>query len=93
MWYIGPSRQPAIPLRGVRRKLPRRLLADNEVVLNAEISDFYSISEVLKPPEKGVYHNNSECPRGRDILPIERRIGTANYRLCEDCMTLNALER
>jgi hypothetical protein len=58
-----------------------------------KISDFYSISEVLKPPEKGVYHNNSACPQAREIPAIDRRVGTANYRLCEDCLNLNAQGR
>jgi hypothetical protein len=50
---------------------------------------FFSINEVNKPPANRVYHNNGACPPGRDIPEHERRKGTANYRLCEDCENLN----
>ena len=46
---------------------------------------FYSVNEVLKPAHQRVYHNNDTCPPGRDIPHHERRQGTNNYRLCEDC--------
>jgi len=58
-----------------------------------KIFEFYSLKEALKPPGKGVYHNNSACLQAGEIPAIERRVGTANYRLCEDCMTLNAQGR
>jgi len=50
---------------------------------------FYSINEVKKPQTDRVYHNNSACPPGRDIPQNERRPGTNNYRLCQDCTRLN----
>jgi len=50
---------------------------------------FYSINEVLKPVGNRVYHNNGACPPGRDIPQNERRSGTNNYRLCDDCKKLN----
>jgi hypothetical protein len=43
-----------------------------------------------QPQSAYAYHNNSACLQAREIPAIERRVGTANYRLCEDCMTLNA---
>ena len=58
-----------------------------------KIFEFYSLKEALKPPGKGVYHNNNACLQAREIPMIERRVGTANYRLCEDCMDLNAQGR
>jgi len=50
---------------------------------------FHSINEVLKPASQRVYHNNDACPPGRDIPSWERKQGTNNYRLCEDCARRN----
>jgi len=52
------------------------------------VQDFYSINEEGKPPAKRVHHNNSACAPGRDIPMHERRVGTNNYRLCDDCKKL-----
>jgi hypothetical protein len=52
-------------------------------------STFYSVNEEKKPAAARVYHDNSACPPGRDIPANERRAGTNNYRLCNDCGTLN----
>ena len=57
------------------------------------VAAFYSINEVNKLPANRVYHNNSACPPGRDIPANERRQGTGNYRLCNDCNNLNAQGR
>ena len=67
--------------------------------------EFYSINEDLKPVDERVYHNNSGCPAGRDILPNDRRryegpgswsardgdLGhlSPTYRLCDACHDLN----
>lgn len=53
------------------------------------VASFYSINEAAKPPANRVHHNNSACPPGRDIPANERRNGTGNYRLCDDCIRLN----
>ena len=50
---------------------------------------FYSINEIQKPLALRVHHNNSSCPPGRDIPNWERKPGTGNYRLCDDCINLN----
>jgi hypothetical protein len=50
---------------------------------------FYSINEADKPANRRVHHDNSACPPGRDIPLNERRQGTGNYRLCQDCQNLN----
>jgi len=50
-----------------------------------KVADFHSTSEVSKPHANRVYHNNSSCASGRDIPANERRNGTGNYRLCDDC--------
>ena len=47
---------------------------------------FYSINEVKKPAANRVHHNNNTCPPGRDIPSDERRPGTGDYRLCNDCI-------
>jgi hypothetical protein len=53
------------------------------------VSEFYSVNEAQKLPSRRVHHNNSACPPGRDIPNWERRAGTGNYRLCDDCDRLN----
>ncbi len=55
-----------------------------------QVLAFYSINEAAKPANQRVHHNNSACPPGRDIPQNEMRMGTGNYRLCEDCNRLNA---
>jgi hypothetical protein len=54
------------------------------------VRPFYSVKEALNPRDRRVYHNNSACPSGRDIPPLERKDGTANYRLCDDCLKLTS---
>jgi hypothetical protein len=53
------------------------------------MSVFHSVNETKKPPDKRVYHNNSDCPPGRDIPTNERVYTTAGYRLCLICKRLN----
>ena len=50
---------------------------------------FYSVNEIKKPPANRVHHNNSACPPGRDIPQLERKLGTGDHRLCDDCKKLN----
>lgn len=54
-----------------------------------KVAAFYSINEAQKPASDRVHHDNSACPPGRDIPNWERRQGTGNYRLCDDCERLN----
>ena len=54
---------------------------------------FYSVNEEKKPAANRVHHNNSACPPGRDIPNSERRSGTNNYRMCDDCGRLNTQGR
>ena len=58
-----------------------------------KVSPFFSINEQDKPVNRRVHHNNTAGPPGRDIPSHERRQGTGNYRLCEDCNNLNAQGR
>jgi hypothetical protein len=59
----------------------------------SRVSDFYSIKECQKTAWDRVFHNNSECPSGRNIPQPERTWGTGGYRLCDDCSKLNSEER
>jgi hypothetical protein len=59
----------------------------------SQVYPFYSINEQEKPVNHRVHHNNSACPPGRDIPLNERRQGTGNYRLCQDCQNLNSQGR
>jgi hypothetical protein len=54
-----------------------------------QVFAFHSVNEVMKPASLQVHHNNSSCPPGRDIPSWERKQGTGNYRLCDDCAELN----
>jgi len=53
------------------------------------VIDFHSINEIFKPLTSRVYHNDSECPDGRNIPQGERRPGTDGYPLCTICRKLN----
>jgi hypothetical protein len=57
------------------------------------VDSFNSINEVKKLVESRVYHNNNKCASGRDIPKMERRAGTAGYRLCSHCKELNVQDR
>jgi hypothetical protein len=54
-----------------------------------KVSDFHSISELLKPLVDRVYHNNEACVPGREISVNDRREDSSAYRLCTDCKMLN----
>jgi len=55
----------------------------------ANVYPFHSVNEIYKPVVQRVHHNNDSCPPGRDIPSWERKIGTNNFRLCNDCAELN----
>jgi hypothetical protein len=55
----------------------------------SKVNPFYSVNEAKKPVNKQVHHNNNACAPGRDIPAWERRDGTGNYRLCDDCIKAN----
>ncbi len=58
-----------------------------------KMTEFYSVSEVNKPLQNRVYHNNSACLSGRNIPENERRLGAGGYPLCHDCINLNNQRR
>jgi hypothetical protein len=58
-----------------------------------QVPAFYSVNEIQKPSTLRVHHNNNSCPPGRDIPSWERKQGTGNYRLCDDCSKLNSQGR
>jgi hypothetical protein len=60
------------------------------MVSSTKVSPFYSVNEIKKLPTSRVYHDESACPPGRDIPPVERRSGTGGYRLCEDCKRIGS---
>jgi hypothetical protein len=35
--------------------------------------------------ERNVYHNDNECPRGKEITPQDLRSGTDGRPLCKVC--------
>ena len=55
----------------------------------SQVSAFHSVNEVKKPAHNRVHHNNNACPPGRDIPNWERKPGTGNYRLCDNCQQFN----
>ena len=63
--------------------------APKDEIAMPRVPDFYSVKETSKPPANRVYHNNSVCGRGRDILQSERKLGAHGYRICDHCKRLN----
>jgi hypothetical protein len=57
-----------------------------------KIAAFYSAAEVNKPLGKQVHHINDACTPGRDIAWDDRRVGTAEYRLCAVCARLTRVQ-
>jgi len=53
------------------------------------VAPFFSMNEVRKPFANRVYHDNSDCPAGRDIPHDDRMRGTGPYRPCEDCKRMD----
>ncbi|MGH9468276.1 MAG: hypothetical protein ACRD1Y_13065 [Terriglobales bacterium] len=51
-------------------------------------ASFHSMDEILKPPNKRVYHNNDGCQSARDVQSPDRQSGTGGYRQCKDCERL-----
>ena len=51
-----------------------------------ETSPWYSTNQT-------VYHNNSACPFGNSIEPLNRHFGTGGKDLCQKCASLNRKKR
>ena len=51
----------------------------------SQVPAFHSVNEVNKLASARVHHDNNLCAPGRDIPSWERRAGTNNYRLCDNC--------
>ncbi len=51
----------------------------------AVVAAFHSIREAEKPDAARRHHNTDTCELGRNIPEDERREGTGDYQLCEDC--------
>ena len=66
---------------------PARLTDTPEDFSMSRVPDFYSINEAARPADKRIYHNEGNCPPGRDIKAAGKdRPGQNGYRLCEDCI-------
>jgi hypothetical protein len=57
----------------------------------SKVPDFHSINELLKPLVDRVYHDNEACAPGREVSAIDRREDRSIYKLCGDCVLLDAL--
>jgi len=57
-----------------------------------KMADKHSVNEAKKAKEHRVYHNNSRCGAYKSIPENERRDGQNGYRLCDDCIEINADE-
>lgn len=55
-------------------------------------ASFHGMDEMLKPPNKRLYHNNDGCPSASEISPTDRQTGTGGYRLCKECERLDRKE-
>jgi hypothetical protein len=65
----------------------QRRLGQRRIIM-ARVPDFYSTNEIKQPPERRRYHNDDRCGPGRAISQLDKRHGTAGYKLCEDCRKL-----
>ncbi|MGH9413016.1 MAG: hypothetical protein ACRD0Y_04675 [Terriglobales bacterium] len=55
-------------------------------------ASFHGVDEMLKPPNKRLYHNNDGCSSALDIATPERQTGTGGYHLCKVCEKLDRKE-
>jgi hypothetical protein len=53
----------------------------------AKCSPYHTTTEE-KPEQRDVYHDHSDCPDGKRILPENRVSGTGNRPRCKECISL-----
>ena len=54
---------------------------------------FYSQrGETAEATVARVFHNNSGCRTGQDVLSSDRLPSTGGHRMCPDCLKLNSQE-
>lgn len=51
----------------------------------ARIDAYHTTSPEYPPSHRDVYHNDSNCPNGKQIKPEHRVSGTGNRPLCKHC--------
>jgi hypothetical protein len=55
----------------------------------AKVSPFHTNSEEYPPSHRNVYHDNDECPAGKEIKPWHRVEGIGDRPRCEKCEGLD----
>jgi hypothetical protein len=51
----------------------------------SRVSPYHTTSLEYGPEHRNVYHNDGNCPAGKQIKPEHRASGTADRPLCKDC--------
>jgi hypothetical protein len=54
----------------------------------AKIASYHTDSPEYPPSHRNVYHDHSDCPDGKKILPQHRKPGTAGRPRCDECKKL-----
>lgn len=57
----------------------------------AKVPTYYSVRQASKPEAHRIHHDNDRCFSGRDIPQHDRRDGDKGYRLCVECIRLDAV--
>lgn len=51
----------------------------------ARVSPYHTNSPEYPPEHRNVYHDDDDCPSGKQIKPEHRVAGTDNRPRCEQC--------
>lgn len=51
----------------------------------ARVAPYHTNSPEYPPEHRDVYHDDSDCPNGKQILPQHRESGTGNRPRCAHC--------
>lgn len=54
----------------------------------AKVPAYHTNSPEYPPTHRNVYHNDDECPYGKEIRPWHRQDGDAGRPLCDECQKL-----
>ncbi|MGH9476490.1 MAG: hypothetical protein ACRD1C_09160 [Terriglobales bacterium] len=50
---------------------------------------FHAVDEIVKAPNRRIYHNNDSCQAAQGIATEDRSTGTGGYHQCKNCERLD----